>query len=102
MLEGDLLQARLRVRDDVRLHQVAERTEDGWLADTQLLQQTHGLRWSGGVDIYGADLLAACDGTRRLGDLLELLAAGAGLSSGEAAEQVVPVVRELVRHGFLV
>lgn len=102
LLESDLLQARLRARDNVRLHQMAERTEDGWLADNQLLQQQGGLRWTGRVDTYGADLLAACDGTRRLGDLVELLAAGAGLSPGEAAEQVLPVVHELARQGFLV
>ncbi len=99
---GDLLAARLRLREDVRLHQVARRTEDGWYADSQLLQQEAGLRWSGGVDVYGATLLAGCDGTRRLGDLLAVLASSAGISDGEAAEQVLPVVEQLVRQGFLV
>ena len=89
-------------RDDVRLHSVARRTDDGWYADAQLLQQEAGLRWSGGVDPYGATLLAGCDGTRRLGDLLAVLASSAGLSEGEAAEQVLPVVEQLVLQGFLV
>ena len=101
-LDGDVLDRAWRVRDDVRLHQVATRTDDGWLADSQLLQQERGLRWTGGVDTYGATLLAGCDGTRRLGDLVAVLAASAGLSSGEAAQQVVPVVRRLVEQGFLV
>ena len=101
LLEGDLRQARLRLREDVRLHQVARRTDEGWYADAQLLQQESGLRWSGGVDAYGATLLAGCDGTRRLGDLLAVLASSAGLSEGEAAEQVLPVVERLVEQGFL-
>jgi hypothetical protein len=101
LLEGDLLEARLRLRDDVRLHQVATRTDEGWIAGSQLLQQERGLRWSGGVDLYGATLLAACDGTRRLGDLLSVLAASAGLTDAEAAEQVLPVVQQLVGQGFL-
>ena len=102
LVDTDLRAARLRVRDDVRLHQVARRTDDGWSAEVQLLQQEAGLRWSGGVDAYGATLLAGCDGTRPLGDLLLVLASSAGLSEGEAAEQVLPVVAELVRQGFLV
>src|SRR5688500_10284416 len=96
------MSARLRLRDDVRLHQVARATGEGWIADSQLLQQASGLRWSGGVDVYGASLLAGCDGQRRLGDLLSVLAVSAGLTDGEAAEQVLPVVRQLVEQGFLV
>ena len=102
VLEGDLREARLRLRDDVRLHQVARRTDEGWYADAQLLQQETVLRWSGGVDVYGATLLAGCDGTRRLGDLLAVLASSAGIADGEAAEQVLPVVERLVEQGFLV
>jgi SAM-dependent methyltransferase len=102
LLEGDLLESRLRVREDVRLHQVATRTDDGWIADTQWLQQERGLRWSGGVDGYGAALLGACDGSQRLGDLVALLAASAELSVAEAAEQVLPVLHRLVEQGFLV
>jgi SAM-dependent methyltransferase len=101
LLEGDLLAVPLRLRADVRLHQVATRTDEGWTAATQRLQQEAGLRWSGGVDVYGATLLAACDGTHPLGDLVAVLAAGAGMSVEETAEQVVPVVRQLVAQGFL-
>ena len=102
LLESDLRGARLRLRDDVRLHQRAVRTDEGWLAETQVLQQEAGLRWSGGVDAYGATLLAGCDGQRRLGDLLAVLASSAGLTDAEAAEQVLPVVERLVEQGFLV
>jgi hypothetical protein len=90
------------LRDDVRLHQVARRSEDGWYAERQVLQQERGLRWSGAVDAYGATLLAGCDGTRPLGALLAVLAGSAGITEAEAAEQVLPVVERLVEQGFLV
>ena len=101
LLEGDLLSARLRLREDVRLHEVGVATTDGWEAERQWLQQEAGLRWSGGVDVYGATLLAGCDGSQRLGDLLGVLAVSVNQTEAEVAEQVLPVVADLVRRGFL-
>jgi hypothetical protein len=101
LLEGDLLQARLRLRDDVRLHEVAVRSAEGWEPVVQRLQQEAGLRWSGGIDAYGASLLAACDGTQPLGALVELLAAALDEPVGDLTEQLLPVVRRLVEQGFL-
>ncbi|MEX2289931.1 MAG: hypothetical protein WD794_06350 [Mycobacteriales bacterium] len=91
-----------RLRDDVRLHSVARATEEGWLADVQVLQQEAGLRWSGAVDDYGAMLLAGCDGSRPLGHLLGVLAASTGISEAAVAEQALPVVERLVQQGFLI
>jgi hypothetical protein len=101
-LDRGVLATAWRLRDDVRLHQVAARSDEGWIAQTQVLQQEAGLRWSGAVDVYGATLLAGCDGSRRLGELLSVLASSAGISEADAAEQVVPVVERLVQQGFLV
>jgi len=102
LLERDLLGERLRLRDDVRLAESSRAAEGEWLPVAQRLVQESGLRWSGGVDLYGAALLADCDGSRPLGDLVGVLAAATGLGPGEAAEQVLPVVRRLVERGFLV
>jgi len=101
LLEGDLLEARLRLRPDVRLHEVAQPGGEGWETVSTGLQQEAGLRWSGGIDAYGASVLAACDGTQRLGDLLALLAAAVDEPVGELTTAVLPVVAGLVRHGFL-
>jgi methylase of polypeptide subunit release factors len=101
-LATDLLDISWRLRDDVRLHQVASRDDEGWAVDSQLLQQSAGLRWSGGTDEFGAALLAACDGTMPLRTLFTLLAAAVGISDAEAVEQGLPVVRRLVEQGFLV
>ena len=101
-LDADPLDVCWRLRDDVRLHQVASRDDDGWAVESALLQQSAGLRWSGGTDEHGAALLAACDGSMPLRTLFSLLAAGAGIAEGEAVEQGLPVVRRLVEQGFLV
>ena len=101
-LSTDLLDICWQLRDDVRLHQVASRDEDGWLVERSLLQQSRGLRWSGGTDEHGAALLAACDGSMPLRTLFSLLAAGARIEENDAIEQGLPVVRRLVEQGFLV
>ena len=101
LLEGDLLGARLTVRKDVRLHQIGEPGPDGWDAAATWLQQETGLRWSGGIDEYGATLLAGCDGTRPLGDLISVLAMSLDEPVSEVTEQVLPAVRQLVSQGFL-
>jgi SAM-dependent methyltransferase len=101
LLEGDLMSARLRVREDVRLHQVAGRGAGGWDVLTQVLQQETGLRWSGAVDGYTATLLAACDGSVPMGALVQLLAASTGSSVEDTAAQALPIVRHLVERGYL-
>jgi hypothetical protein len=101
LLEGDLLQSRLRVRDDVRLHALSRPTGDGWSAEVLYLQQERGLRWSGGIDTHGAGVLAGCDGSRTLGAQVAVLAGALGMSVEETAEQLLPAVRRLVGQGFL-
>lgn len=101
LLEGDLLSAPLRLREDVRLHQVGAVGPDGWEAVGTWLQQEAGLRWTGGIDDHGATLLAGCDGTQPLSALIAVLAASLGEAPGEITEQVLPAVRQLVARGFL-
>jgi len=101
LLEGDLMDARLSLRGDVRLHQVATRTDEGWLAERQLLQQESGLRRSAGVDWYGTTLLAGCDGTRTLAELVAELALTAGMGLDETRGQVLPVIESMITQGYL-
>jgi methylase of polypeptide subunit release factors len=101
-LSDGVLDRAWRLRDDVRLHQVASRESDGWYVESQLLQQSRGLRWTGGTDEHGAALLAGCDGNIPLRTLFSLLAMSAGIAEDEAIEQGLPVVQRLVEQGFLV
>jgi SAM-dependent methyltransferase len=100
--DTDLSALRLRLRADVRLHEVGTRGDGGWSTDTRWLQQEAGLRWNGVLDAYGASLLAACDGTVPMGALVALLAAATGLDGDEAMRQISPVIHRLVAQGFLV
>ena len=97
----DLMAQRLRLREDVVLHELSRRGDEGWSVDTRWLQQEAGLRWSGALDAYGARLLAACDGRVPMGVLVELLAATVGMDPADVGEQVLPVVQRLVTQGFL-
>ena len=99
---ADPASLRLRLREDVRLHEVAARGGEGWSVDARWLQQEAGLRWNGVLDPFGASLLAACDGSVPLGVLVALLAAAHGLDEDDTMRQITPVVARLVAQGFLV
>lgn len=100
-LRSGVLDRAWRLRADVRLHQVAAREGDGWMVESQLLQQSAGLRWSGGTDSFGAALVGGCDGTVPLRMLFSLLAVSAQIPEEEAIEQGLPVVQRLIEQGFL-
>ena len=68
--DEDLLTARLVRSPDLRLHQECEPGERGWQVVDARLQLTRGLAYSCVVDPLVAGLVAACDGTRTLGELL--------------------------------
>ena len=100
--DSDLSALRLRLREDVRLHEVSSRGDAGWSVDARWLQQEAGLRWNGVLDAYGASLLAACDGRVPMGALVAVLAAATGLDAEDAMRQISPVIARLVAQGFLV
>ena len=101
LLASELMAQRLRLRDDVVLHELSRRSDEGWSVDARWLQQETGLRWSGALDGFGASLLAACDGRVPLGVLVELLAASVGMEAIEVGGQVLPVIERLIAQGFL-
>jgi methylase of polypeptide subunit release factors len=94
---ADLLAAPLRVANDVTLEQVATAGAEGWEVATQVLQQLLGLRHRVEVDPVGVALVAACDGSRPLREVLAVLAAAYGIAPADA----LPAVRHLVERGLL-
>jgi SAM-dependent methyltransferase len=97
-----LLATRLRLAPDVRLDQQLIPADGGWALLGGQLRRTQGLHWSGGVDLDGAALLARCDGTHTMADLLEELAQSLGPDAGELRAAWPGTVRRLVSCGFLV
>lgn len=103
-LGGDdrrLLDARLVVGDDVRLDERRASSAGRWILEDARLQLAHGLRYTGSIDPPGAGLVAGCDGSARLGDLVQRLAEALGAAPDEIAPQILPIVRRLIEQGFL-
>lgn len=98
----DLLDARPRVAAGVTLEQSAYAAEEGWEVATQALQQAHGLRWRAELDPVGVALVGACDGTRTVRDLAEVLAAAYEIDRDVLTAGAVRALTHLVERGFLV
>lgn len=98
----DLLDSRLTASEDLRLQQAARRGADGWEVDTQVLILDGGMRWAQDVDPVTVALVAGCDGTTRLADQLNLLAAAYDAEPQAMAAAALPVVEHLVERGMLI
>jgi hypothetical protein len=103
LADDALLATRFRLSPDSRLDQqlVPVPEEGGWGLLDNRLRRTVGLHWSGYVDADGADLLARCDGTRTMTDLLAELAGAVGPDSADLQAAWPATVRRLVACGFL-
>jgi methylase of polypeptide subunit release factors len=101
--DAELLRSRLVVAPDARLDQVAapEKEGGGWAVESQRVRLAGGLRRSGALDTVGAAVLARCNGSRALGQVLDEVAGDHGLPAGELREGAVEAVRALVEEGFL-
>jgi methylase of polypeptide subunit release factors len=97
--ESDLLSTRFTVPPTVVLEEVSHPGDTGWTPLLRRLHRTDGPGWRHDVDEPTAKLLAGCQGTLPLEDLLALLEfAYDGIDSRAALD----VVRDLVLHGMLV
>ncbi len=100
--DGDRLAgARLRVAPDVVLDERAGPAPGGWSVTDRRLRQTAGLCREGEVDGAVAAIVAGCDGTRALADVLADAARTAGAAPDGLARAALPVIRRLVEQGFL-
>jgi methylase of polypeptide subunit release factors len=99
--DGELLETRFRVPPTVLLERIDRLGEQGWEASVRRLHRTDGPGWQHEVDELAAALLAGCQGTLALSDLLALLAAAHGRPVGELTAAALPMIRELLRHGMI-
>lgn len=99
--DGELLAGRFRLAPDVRLDYELRPGDGGWEAVTTRLRRTDGLRWSGGIDPYSAQILGGCDGTRTMGEVLSDLASSLGGRGDELEAHWPAIVRRLIEQGFL-
>ena len=66
-----------------------------------LLRRSSGMAWSGPVDAFGLDLLAALDGVRPAGEAVISAASAHGVEPEEALSTSVPVLGHLAEEGFV-
>ena len=98
----EVLGQRFRLSPDARLDAQSRPAEEGWEYVTTQLRRDTGLHWMGGIDVFGAEMLGRCDGTRTIGELLDELATMVEMDRSDQAPVWVAVVRRLTERGFLV
>lgn len=99
--DATLLQTKLRVNEAVRLNHQFHPGENRWLQDKAELCRIEGLAYTAGIDQHIARLVAGCDGKHTLGELVADLAKGLNRSLDTVTPQAAHVVRDLMRHAFL-
>lgn len=97
----EMLAARYRAAEGLRLHQEATMGDEGWGVDRQVLAMPHGLRWSEEVDPLVLALVGGADGLVPLREQLALLAVAHEVPESDLAEAAVPIVSHLVERGVL-
>jgi methylase of polypeptide subunit release factors len=96
-----LMQARLRIADNVCMDQQLQPTPDGWQVDAAWLRRTSGLGYRDELTPDAAVLLYQCTGEKRLGDLIQAIAAKRGVSVEEITPSFLDIVQPLLSQGFL-
>ena len=96
-----LVDQRLQVAPEVRLHQQFQPSENGWAATHGQVQLEAGLAYSGKLDPYMMRLIGQCDGRRPLGGLIDDLAKSAGQDPSSIVPTCLKVIRRLIEQGFL-
>jgi ubiquinone/menaquinone biosynthesis C-methylase UbiE len=99
--DAALLEASFSLSPDASLERTYKPSPEGWMDDTLMLSLNRGFSYSGAVDQYVADILIACNGKRRLADVLDRLAAMPGIDQAKLKQTFCSVARRLIEHGFL-
>jgi hypothetical protein len=97
----DLLDARYRAADGLRLHQEAVVGPEGWDVVRQSLVQTAGLGWSEEVDPVLVALIGGCDGSVPLRDQVAVLAAAYDTPVETFRQMTLLLVTHLVERAFI-
>lgn len=99
--DGELLNTRLHVSPDVCLERQSVPSADGWIDDITRIRLTRGFAYSGDIDTFVANLVVACNGERRLGDLVDEMAVSLDTEPAKIKSTFCGIVRSLIERGFL-
>jgi methylase of polypeptide subunit release factors len=103
-LSGDeeLLETRVTVHPDHVLEQKLVAGEDGWMSQSLVLKPAHGVEHRAAIDAPVLLFLARCTGARTVRELISEVSGNEGVDFAAAETAGLPLVRRLLRAGFLV
>jgi hypothetical protein len=96
-----LLEARYRLAEGLRVDEVQVPHDRGYATEESSLRFTSGLAFAGKGDPFVLRVLAGCDGSHRLSDLVRQSARAMDLEEPTVTPIVVDVVRQVLSLGFL-
>ncbi|HQI81130.1 MAG TPA: methyltransferase [Deltaproteobacteria bacterium] len=99
--DADLLETRLVLSPDARLERICTPSEGGWRDTSLSLSLACGLPYTGSIDPVMANFLVACNGTRRLRQVLQDSVPGMDPPSDAVIEAFMNIVRSLMEREFL-
>jgi len=100
--EEELLDARVTIHPDHVLEQKLVAGEGGWMSQSLVLKAAGGIEHCAAIDPRVLVFLSRCNGTRTVRQLISDVSQNAGVDFAAAAAAGLPLVRRLLRAGFLV
>jgi len=100
--EAELLDARVTIHPAHLLEQKLVAGEDGWISQSLVLRSTDGIEHRAAIDTRVLMFLPRCDGTRTVRELISDVSQRDGIDFAAAAATGLPLVRRLLRAGFLI
>ncbi|HVX67290.1 MAG TPA: methyltransferase [Bryobacteraceae bacterium] len=99
--DAALMGARLRVAESVRVDHVCVWEEASWRIRSAKIRLAEGLQYEGNLDLRLAGMVAMCDGTRSVREVMAAMAQAAGADFDRIAPNCLALTRQLIERGFL-
>jgi hypothetical protein len=100
--EAELLNARVTIHPAHVLEQKLVAGDDGWVSQSLVLKPANGIEHCAAIDARVLVFLSRCNGTRTVRDLISDVSQADTVDFAAAAAVGLPLVRRLLRAGFLV
>jgi Methyltransferase small domain len=100
--EEELLDVRVAIHPDHVLEQTLVAADDGWMSQSLVLKPAIGIEHRAAIDPRVLVFLSRCNGTRTVRQLISDVSQNDGVDFAAAAAAGLPLVRRLLRAGFLV
>ena len=100
--EEQLLDARVTIHPAHVLEQNLVAGDDGWISQSLVLKPADGIEHRAAIDTRVLMFLPRCNGTRTVRELISDVSQRDGIDFAAAAAAGLPLVRRLLRAGFLV